>query len=785
MFQRLVIVCCAIVLCLGLANSHAMDQVTGEAASAAPQPAPAATTPPPATAPQPGHSLHGEAFDEGPRQQAQLLGGTGAVHFPITTTNALAQQYFDQGVGQLHGFWYYEAERSFRQVAALDPACAMAYWGLAMANVKNEPRARKFIEVAGQKYSTATPREQAWIAALAAACAGEDSIERRRKYVRDLEALVHGDPQDVEAKAFLAVQIWANGSWMTDAKLRIAISSHQAVDALLDQVFAVQPMHPAHHYRIHLWDEEKPERALLSASLCGQSSPTIAHMWHMPGHTYSKLRRYADAAWQQEASVRVDHTHMMRDRVLPDQIHNYPHNSEWLIRDLAFLGRVHDAVAVAKNMIAMPRLSATKPTPEKGDSSSGYGHARLIDVLEQFECWSEVLALRDTPYLASVSDSGEEQRKRLRLLGLASFGVGDAEAGLKQVTLLEEMLRDKRAARLAAAEAAETKARDEKKSDEEIAKAMTAVLMADGKLPRDIEHTLDELRGYAALAAGDLAQARVQFEKIKEVGAIRRDHVARAFSLAGDHAQAETLARAAVAAGPSEVYPLAVLVEVLYRADKKSEAQAEFTSLRTLAADADLDLPVFERLKPVAAEFNLPADWRIAREQPADVGQRPDLTSLGPLLWQPSPAASWSLVGADGAKVSLDQFQGKAVVVVFYLGSGCLHCVEQLRKFAPLTGEFASAGISMVGVSSEPIDSLKASLSTLSPDESISFPLAADPNLDVFKAYRAFDDFEKLPLHATILIDGKGLVRWQNISAEPFMDAQFLLDEAKRLLAMP
>ena len=91
----------------------------------------------------------------------------------------------------------------------------------------------------------------------------------------------------------------------------------------------------------------------------------------------------------------------------------------------------------------------------------------------------------------------------------------------------------------------------------------------------------------------------------------------------------------------------------------------------------------------------------------------------------------------------------------------------------------------MVGVSSEPVDSLKASLSTLSPDESISFPLTADPNLDVFKAYRAFDDFEKLPLHATILIDGKGLVRWQNISAEPFMDAQFLLDEAKRLLAMP
>lgn len=785
MFKRPALACVVFVSCLGLANACAMEGSADSSATAVTQTATAAAPPATAVAPQPGHSLHGEAFDEGPRQQAQLLGGTGAVHFPVTTTSALAQQFFDQGVGQLHGFWYYEAERSFRQVAALDPACAMAYWGLAMANVKNEPRARKFIEVAVQKNSTATPREQAWIAALSAACAGEDSIERRRKYVRDLEALVHDNPQDIEAKALLALQIWVNGSWMTDGKLRIAISSHQAVDALLDQVFAVQPMHPAHHFRIHLWDEEKPERALLSASLCGQSSPTIAHMWHMPGHTYSKLRRYADAAWQQEASVRVDHTHMMRDRVLPDQIHNYPHNSEWLTRNLAFLGRVQDALAVSKNMITMPRLSSTKPTPEKGDSSSGYGHTRLLDLLTQFECWPEILALRDTPYLAPVGDSGEEQLKRSRLLGLASFGSGDAQAGLAQITALEAMLRDKRASRLAAAEAAETKARDEKKSEEEIAKAMTAALVAEGRLPRSIEQALDELRGYAALAAGDQAQARLQFEKVKDVGAIRRDHLARAFSQAGDHAQAETLARAAVASGPSEVYPLAVLVDVLYRADKKSEAQTEFTNLRSLAADADLDLRVFERLKPMVAELVLPADWRIAREQPADVGVRPDLASLGPLLWQPSPAASWSLIGADGSNVSLDQFQGKAVVTIFYLGSGCLHCVEQLRKFAPLTGEFASAGISLVGISSEPVDSLKASLTTLSPDESISFPLAADPGLDTFKAYRAFDDFEKLPLHATVLIDGQGRVRWQNISAEPFMDAQFLLEEAKRLLAMP
>ena len=56
-------------------------------------------------------------------------------------------------------------------------------------------------------------------------------------------------------------------------------------------------------------------------ALCGQSAPGIAHMWHMPGHIFSDLHRYADAAWQQEASARVDHAYMIRDGVLPDEIY--------------------------------------------------------------------------------------------------------------------------------------------------------------------------------------------------------------------------------------------------------------------------------------------------------------------------------------------------------------------------------------------------------------------------------------------------------------------------------
>ncbi|MFP6873908.1 MAG: hypothetical protein VCA55_10420, partial [Verrucomicrobiales bacterium] len=84
--------------------------------------------------PAPGHSHAGAAFDEGPRQGAVKIEGTGKVHFPITVAWPDGQQFFDQGIGQLHGFWYYEAERTFRGIAAEDPDCAMAYWGMAMAN---------------------------------------------------------------------------------------------------------------------------------------------------------------------------------------------------------------------------------------------------------------------------------------------------------------------------------------------------------------------------------------------------------------------------------------------------------------------------------------------------------------------------------------------------------------------------------------------------------------------------------------------------------------------------
>ncbi len=159
--------------CVTAAARHAIAQeAVSEPAMKPPATETAESTSAPATEPATkdelaaGHSIHGEVFNEGPRQAAYLMPGMGNVSFPISCNDDLVQRFFNQGVAQLHGFWYYEAERSFRQAATLDPDCAMLYWGMAMANTGNADRARKFIAEAVKRREQASDREQRFVDAL-------------------------------------------------------------------------------------------------------------------------------------------------------------------------------------------------------------------------------------------------------------------------------------------------------------------------------------------------------------------------------------------------------------------------------------------------------------------------------------------------------------------------------------------------------------------------------------------------------------------------------------------
>ena len=145
-----------------------------------------------------------------------------------------------------------------------------------------------------------------------------------------------------------------------------------------------------------------------------------------------------------------------------------------------------------------------------------------------------------------------------------------------------------------------------------------------------------------------------------------------------------------------------------------------------------------------------------------------------------SSAPDWSLPDASGKAVSLNQYKGRPLVLIFYEGSGCLRCATQLNAFAQNAQEFADSGISLVAISTDSPEELKKSLATYKNRGGFPFPLLSDANRDAFKAYRSVD-FNNQPLHGTFLIDAQGNVRWGQISDRPFNDPAFVLDQAKQL----
>ncbi|MCF7788599.1 MAG: redoxin domain-containing protein [Prosthecobacter sp.] len=741
----------------------------------------------------PGHSANGEAFNEGPRQAAVFIPGCGdAVNFPISSKNPDAQKFFTQGIGQLHGFWYYEAERSFRQVAALDPECAMAYWGMSMSNVNNEKRASAFIKKATPLKAKATPREKKWIATLENLYRDNDKRDKKQKSldcIKDFETLVQDDPKDIEAKAFLVWRIWFSRD-------EAPMSSLQAVDALIDQIFAAVPNHPAHHYRIHLWDQSKPILALKSGAQCGQAAPGIAHMWHMPGHTFSKLKRPDDAAWQQEASTRVDHAYMIRTYILPDQIHNYAHNEEWLTRTFNDLGRAKDATALATSLIAIPR-HPTYNNLEKPSTSASYGRTRLIDTLLKWEHWNELKSFTQSPVGQVTHDI-----TRLHALGLAHYHLNDTPALATTLKDLEALTipppksaKPETETKTATASKSVTDTKPEtsskpasepKKSDSKPAVAETKAKKTPRPEVKAKANAIAELKALVALSTKDgsirPAETRKLLADLKTLD-IPKERLARYWLKIDDKVQAAELTKNFT----QDLVGLAIKTEVLQACGKTEEAKKAFEETRKLAFAMDRDLPIAKRLDTLAKTFGIQGDWPAATPKRTDSGVRPDIATLGPVHWTAPMAPVFEAITLDGKTVKSTDFTAKKpTLFIFYLGHDCGHCVEQMQAFAKATADFDKAGIQLVAVTLETPQvaaGIRAKLN-LKPDQPLPFPILSDSSLASFKKVRAHDDFENENMHATILIDTHGKQRWQDISWEPFKDAKFALEESKRLLEL-
>ncbi|MEM7200034.1 MAG: redoxin domain-containing protein [Planctomycetota bacterium] len=799
-----------------------------------------------------GHSMHGNVFNEGPRQRAYLMDGMNPnVHVPVSTENDTVRAFVDQGVVQLHGFWYFEAERSFRQAAAIEPALAIAYWGMAMANVNHPARARGFAWEAYRRREDASDWEQRHIDAIARfydaeedptakpeakngdddsddqgeseaeseaegddkgeekegaegddvavdndakrpngkppeweAPRGDEDKKRRQRYVDDLERIIYEHPDDVETKAFLVNQLWL------DQRSGRRILSKQANQALLDQVFAKVPNHPAHHYAVHLWDQkDNADRVRNNAAQLGHSAPGIAHMWHMGGHIWAKLDRHTDAAWQQEASARTDHAHMMRDWVLPDQIHNYAHNNEWLCRSLRHIGRVQDSIDLATNMVELPR-HPNYNLLDGSYNSATFGRRRLIETLTYYERWEQLEQLLGAMHLSPTGGMTPEKSivyraEHASLRAAAKFATGRGDGYAAEARELESLLAEARRQRADAVDEAEDEALDREAKRDELEQEMKTASDGKTRVVRRVRGRLRAVQGFAALDSEDYDQAFDLLDDNRD-SPLPPTHLARTYLRAGRAEDAHKTAKEASKAGRAP--GMATYAHVLWelsRADQdvdlgkldaaelRDEAKKTFEELRALSSQFDLEERPFARLALLAGELGHPPDWRVAAQPEDDIGARPALADLGPFRWAPMEAPTWTLPTPSGRDISLSDYRGKPVIAVFFLGFGCAHCVEQLQALEPRSEEFKEAGIEIVTVGTEMVA-----------DNPYSFPITGDPQLTVFKQWRCFDDFESTALHGTFLIDGDGRIRWLDISYEPFMDIDFLLEESQRLLSL-
>ncbi len=223
----------------------------------------------------------------------------GRVSFP-TSCRADEQPRFERAVAMLHSFWFEQAQKTFEEVAAADPNCGMAYWGVAMTLLGNPftavaPSAerQKAALAAAEKSialtGSASPREKGYAQAALALYQTAESTDYRtrlRAHEAALRTVYEQNPADPEAAIFYARAVIANAppTDLTFERQRYAAS-------LLEPLFQKQPQHPGlAHYIIHAFDSPKlAGQGVDAARRYADIAPSAPHALHMPSHIFTRL----------------------------------------------------------------------------------------------------------------------------------------------------------------------------------------------------------------------------------------------------------------------------------------------------------------------------------------------------------------------------------------------------------------------------------------------------------------------------------------------------------------
>ena len=221
-----------------------------------------------------------------------------------TTCNPAAQVEIERGLGWLHSFEYAPAEQAFAAAAKADPACAIAFWGIAMTYYHPLWAAPTPVELEkavaalarARTVGARSKREQDYVAALEAFYRDSATVDHKTRahaYLDALGQLSKRYPDDREAALFHALQLVAVG--MMDQDPTYAREKQAA--AILNRVLPDAPNHPGvAHYLIHGFDY--PSLATLgleAARRYAAIAPDSPHALHMPSHIFVRLGLWDEA----------------------------------------------------------------------------------------------------------------------------------------------------------------------------------------------------------------------------------------------------------------------------------------------------------------------------------------------------------------------------------------------------------------------------------------------------------------------------------------------------------
>jgi len=327
-----------------------------------------------------GIALAGETHRTGADSNAPepLFDNLGTWHHRITTKVPQAQRYFDQGLRLIYAFNHEEAVRSFQEAARLDPDAAMPHWGIAYALGPNinvpmdrdqERRAAGAIEQARGHVEHASPRERAYIAALAKRYSTAPDADRHaldQAYADAMRQVYQDEPTDTDgatmyAEALMNLRPW--DYWTEDGQPRPGTKDLVPV---LENVLNKNPDHPgACHYYIHAVEAWQPQRALPCAERLPSLAPGAGHLVHMPSHIYIRLGMYDKAAERNVHATSVDR-HYLEGRPLagPYPVGYYPHNIHFLWAAQTMQGRSAEAMKTARDLMKAVSLDVMRQVPE-------------------------------------------------------------------------------------------------------------------------------------------------------------------------------------------------------------------------------------------------------------------------------------------------------------------------------------------------------------------------------------------------------------------------------------